>query len=56
MGINTDKPDEALSVHGNLQITGQILHASDRRIKRNIRKVRGNVRGSIACRRAMGGS
>ena len=40
MGINTDKPEEALSVHGNIQVTGQILQASDIRIKRNIRKVR----------------
>jgi len=39
VGINTDKPDEALCVHGNMQVTGQILQASDRRIKKNIRKV-----------------
>ena len=39
MGINTDKPEEALSVHGNIQVTGQILQGSDVRIKKNVKKV-----------------
>ena len=43
MGINTDKPEEALSVHGNIQVMGQILQASDTRIKRDIRKVSDEV-------------
>ena len=40
VGINTDKPDEALTVNGNIQLTGQILQASDIRVKQNIRQVR----------------
>ncbi len=40
VGINTDKPDEALSVHGNIQVTGQVLQISDSRVKRNIEPVR----------------
>ena len=40
VGINTDKPEEALTVNGNIQLTGQILQASDIRVKQNIRQVR----------------
>ena len=40
VGINTDKPEEALTVNGNIQLTGQILQVSDIRVKQNIRQVR----------------
>ena len=33
VGINTDRPDEALVVHGNLKITGHLVQPSDRRAK-----------------------
>ncbi|XP_022907094.1 myelin regulatory factor-like protein isoform X1 [Onthophagus taurus] len=36
VGINTDRPDEALVVHGNLKITGHIIQPSDIRAKKNI--------------------
>lgn len=36
MGINTDRPDESLVVHGNLKITGHIIQPSDIRAKKNI--------------------
>lgn len=36
VGINTDKPDESLVVHGNLRITGHIIQPSDLRAKKNI--------------------
>ena len=39
MGINTDKPDEALTVHGSIQVTGALLQTSDARAKRNIQRV-----------------
>ena len=39
VGINTDKPEEALSVNGNIRVTGRIEHPSDVRIKTNIRPV-----------------
>jgi hypothetical protein len=35
VGINDQNPTEALSVHGNIQVTGQVLQPSDRRIKQN---------------------
>ena len=40
VGVNTDKPEEALTVNGNIQLTGQILQASDIRVKQDIRQVR----------------
>ena len=40
MGINTEKPEEALTVNGHIQLTGQLLQLSDMRLKRNITKVR----------------
>ena len=43
VGINTDKPEEALTVNGNIQLTGQILQASDIRVKQNIRQVRPDI-------------
>ncbi|XP_065217829.1 myelin regulatory factor isoform X2 [Planococcus citri] len=38
VGINTDRPDEALVVHGNVKVTGHIMKPSDTRIKTNIQK------------------
>lgn len=38
MGINTDRPDEALVVHGNLKLTGHIVQPSDLRAKQNIKE------------------
>lgn len=35
VGINTNSPPEALSVQGNILVTGDILKPSDRRLKRN---------------------
>lgn len=39
MGINTEAPDEALTVVGNVSVTGSVLHPSDKRLKQNIKKV-----------------
>lgn len=39
VGINTDHPDEALTVHGNIKLSGQILHTSDIRAKKNLEEV-----------------
>ncbi|TRY81134.1 hypothetical protein TCAL_12676, partial [Tigriopus californicus] len=39
VGINTDHASEALSVHGNIQLTGQILQPSDLRIKHNVKEL-----------------
>lgn len=36
VGVNTDRPDESLVVHGNLKITGHIIQPSDVRAKKNI--------------------
>lgn len=36
VGINTDHPDESLVVHGNLKVSGHIVHPSDSRAKREI--------------------
>ncbi|XP_042242151.1 myelin regulatory factor-like protein isoform X3 [Homarus americanus] len=36
VGINTDRPDEALVIHGNLKITGQLLQPSDKRAKKDV--------------------
>ncbi|XP_075219358.1 myelin regulatory factor isoform X2 [Lycorma delicatula] len=38
VGVNTDRPDEALVVHGNLKVTGHIVHPSDARAKRDIQE------------------
>ena len=40
VGINTDKPEEALSVNGNIRVTGCIEHPSDMRIKTDILPVK----------------
>lgn len=36
VGINTDHPDESLVIHGNLKVTGHIVHPSDGRAKQDI--------------------
>ncbi|XP_050527388.1 myelin regulatory factor-like protein isoform X3 [Daktulosphaira vitifoliae] len=36
VGINTDRPDEALVIHGNVKLTGHIIQPSDIRIKQHI--------------------
>ncbi|CAG0893085.1 unnamed protein product [Darwinula stevensoni] len=33
VGVNTDRPDEALVVHGNIKLTGHMIQPSDRRAK-----------------------
>lgn len=38
VGINTDSPDEALCVRGNIRMTGSVLQVSDKRVKQNIRR------------------
>jgi myelin regulatory factor len=39
VGINTDRPDEALVVHGNVKITGHLMQPSDIRAKEGIEEV-----------------
>ncbi|GAB1600032.1 myelin regulatory factor-like isoform X1 [Argonauta hians] len=39
VGINTDHPDESLTVNGNLKLTGHILHPSDQRAKEEIKEL-----------------
>ncbi|XP_030646348.1 myelin regulatory factor [Chanos chanos] len=39
VGINTDRPDEALVVHGNLKVMGSLVHPSDIRAKENVKEV-----------------
>lgn len=39
VGINTDRPEEALVVYGNCKVTGQIIHPSDARVKSDIHEV-----------------
>lgn len=40
VGVNTDRPDEALVVNGNLKITGHLVQPSDRRAKEGIKEVK----------------
>ncbi|KAI6661726.1 Myelin regulatory factor-like isoform X3 [Oopsacas minuta] len=40
VGVNTDHPDEALVVYGNLKLSGQLLKPSDRRYKELFRTVK----------------
>ena len=40
VGINTDRPDEALVVHGNVKVMGSLVHPSDIRAKENVQEVR----------------
>lgn len=48
MGINTDRPDEALVVHGNVKVMGSLMHPSDLRAKEHVQEVgtRSWLRGS----------
>lgn len=39
VGINTTDPDEALTILGNLKLSGNILQPSDVRVKENIEPV-----------------
>ncbi|XP_032349662.1 myelin regulatory factor-like protein [Camelus ferus] len=39
VGINTDAPDEALVVCGNVKVMGTIMHPSDSRAKQNVQEV-----------------
>ncbi|GFO12761.1 myelin regulatory factor [Plakobranchus ocellatus] len=39
VGVNTDRPDEALTVHGNLRVTGMLTQPSDMRAKENIKEI-----------------
>nr|XP_039267671.1 uncharacterized protein LOC120342770 isoform X3 [Styela clava] len=39
VGINYDKPDESLVVHGNIKITGRLMQPSDLRAKEDIQEV-----------------
>ncbi|XP_018611210.2 myelin regulatory factor-like protein [Scleropages formosus] len=39
VGINTDAPDEALVVCGNVKVMGTVMHPSDKRAKHNIQEV-----------------
>lgn len=48
VGINTDRPDEALVVHGNVKVMGSLMHPSDLRAKEHVQEVgkRSWLRGS----------
>lgn len=39
VGVNTEHPEEALTVHGNMRLTGHLLQPSDLRAKENLREV-----------------
>ncbi|XP_041416813.1 myelin regulatory factor-like isoform X2 [Xenopus laevis] len=39
IGINTERPDEALVVHGNVKIMGSLMHPSDIRAKESVEEV-----------------
>ncbi|XP_029438395.1 LOW QUALITY PROTEIN: myelin regulatory factor [Rhinatrema bivittatum] len=39
IGINTDRPDEALVVHGNVKVMGSLMHPSDLRVKEEVQEV-----------------
>ena len=43
VGINTDRPDESLVVHGNLKVTGHIVQPSDLRAKLQVEEVKLNL-------------
>lgn len=40
VGINTDRPDEALVINGNVKVMGSLVHPSDIRAKENVQEVR----------------
>ena len=37
VGINTLRPDEAVTIHGNVRVTGAVVRPSDRRIKTGVK-------------------
>ena len=39
VGVNTDHPEEALTVHGNMRLTGHLLQPSDKRVKDDIKEI-----------------
>ncbi|XP_024912117.1 myelin regulatory factor [Cynoglossus semilaevis] len=39
VGINTDRPDEALVINGNVKVMGSLVHPSDIRAKENVQEV-----------------
>ncbi|KAK6190536.1 hypothetical protein SNE40_002383 [Patella caerulea] len=39
VGVNTDHPEEALTVHGNIRLTGHLMQPSDVRAKENFKEV-----------------
>ncbi|XP_069486066.1 myelin regulatory factor-like protein [Ambystoma mexicanum] len=39
IGINTDTPDEALVICGNVKVMGMVMHPSDSRAKQNVQEV-----------------
>ena len=39
VGINTDRPDESLVVHGNMKLSGHLVQPSDVRAKEDIKEV-----------------
>ena len=39
VGVNTDSPDENLTVHGNIKLTGHIIQPSDKRAKSEVTEV-----------------
>ena len=39
MGINSETPDEALVVHGNVKVTGHVFSPSDVRLKVEVEEV-----------------
>ncbi|XP_059149701.1 myelin regulatory factor-like [Physella acuta] len=39
VGVNTDHPDENLTVHGNMRLTGHLTQPSDMRVKKNVQEI-----------------
>jgi len=39
VGVNTDQTDEALTVHGNVRLTGKLVSPSDVRAKTDLQEV-----------------
>uniref|UniRef100_A0A2K5F4W3 Myelin regulatory factor n=1 Tax=Aotus nancymaae TaxID=37293 RepID=A0A2K5F4W3_AOTNA len=46
VGINTDRPDEALVVHGNVKVMGSLMHPSDLRAKEHVQERLGRAAGA----------
>ena len=51
VGINTDRPDESLVVHGNMKLSGHLVQPSDVRAKEDIKEVGRGVCGMYAVQR-----